>query len=96
MLDYMAIIKGHTANAVLQSPDMPDFRLMIGEAEDLDTIQLRIPQTTIPKSVAKSVKQLEETCDNDTLMDAINAGTLEVNDISTSIAMLANKTEVSQ
>ena len=90
-IDNMAIIKAHTRQAILESPDMPDMRLMIGYTEDLNSIALKIPQTKIPKTVAKSVKQLSDSMDNDTLMSAIANGAIEVNDVSTNIAMLNEK-----
>lgn len=90
-IDNMSIIKAHTRRAVLESPDMPDIRLMIGYTEDLQSIALQIPQTKIPKTVAKSVKHISESMDNDSLMEAIANGEISINDVSTNIGMLNEK-----
>ena len=90
-VDNMSIIKAHTRRAVLESPEMPDIRLMIGYTEDLQSIALQIPQTRIPKTVAKSVKQISESMDNDSLMKAIANGEISINDVSTNIGMLNEK-----
>lgn len=95
MFDNMCIIKAHTRRAVLESPDMPDVQLMIGEAEELDGVTLRIPQTKLPKAVVKSVKTISDSMDNDTLMDAIANNVLEVNDISMNVALLNEKMKLS-
>ena len=90
-MDNMSIIRGHTRKQVLHLPDIPDALLMIGSAEQLDGIMLRIPQTIIPKEVAKSVRTLTETVDNTTLMQAISDNLIEIDDISTNVAILNAK-----
>lgn len=90
-VDNMGIIKAHTRKAVLESPDMPDIRLMVGYTEDLQSIALEIPQTRIPKTIAKSVKQISDSMDNDTLIHAIADGEISINDVSTNIGMLNEK-----
>lgn len=90
-VDNMSIIKAHTRKAVLEMPDMPDLRLMIGYTEDLQSIALQVPQTRIPKTVAKSVKQISDSMDNDSLMRAIANGEISINDVSTNIGMLNEK-----
>ena len=90
-VDNMGIIKAHTRKAILEMPDMPDLRLMIGYTEDLQSIALQVPQTRIPKTVAKSVKQISDSMDNDSLMRAIADGEISINDVSTNIGMLNEK-----
>lgn len=90
-INNMAIMRGHLRNAVLETPDIPDDRLMIADAEERDSVLLRIPQTKIPASVAKTVKKLNDTMDNATLMQAVADNQIEVNDISTNIALLNSK-----
>lgn len=90
-VDNMGIIKAHTRKAVLEMPDMPDLRLMVGYTEDLQSVALQVPQTRIPKTVAKSVKQISDSMDNDSLMRAIADGEISINDVSTNIGMLNEK-----
>lgn len=90
-IDNMALIKAFTRKSVLERPDIPDEGLMIGYTENLDSVNLRIPQSTVPKGVARSVIKMQETCSNDQLNAAIAGNIIEVNDVSLNIALLQGK-----
>lgn len=84
---YRNIINGIALGVLLKNPDMPDYRLMIGTAEHLDSVPLLISQTKIPSKVAESMEE-KNTLSNDALEKAIANNTLEINDVSDSGAIL--------
>lgn len=87
-MDYRKIVNGIAVRQLIKSPDMPDYHLMIGTAEQLDNVSLLIPQHKVPSEVAKGLEKLE-TISNETIEQAIINGTLEVNDFNYNNAVIA-------
>lgn len=86
-MEYRKMLDRIALGVLLQNPDIPDFHLMVGTAEDLSSQPLLIPQHTIPKEVAKSLSNLN-TLSNENIINAINDGVLEVNDFNGNTAVI--------
>lgn len=57
---YRQFLNKQGAKALLKSPDIPDFHLMVGEAEDLSSKPIMIYENVMPKQVAKYLPRMED------------------------------------
>ena len=87
-MGYREILNAHALGVLLNSPDIPDFHLMVGSAEELESLPLLIPQHKIPKEVADNLSKMD-SLSNDQITNAIASGTLEINDFNGNTALLA-------
>ena len=85
---YRNIINSIALGVLLKNPDMPDYRLMIGTAEQLDSVPLLISQTKIPTKVAETLEKTQRMT-NEELEQSIANNSLEVNDFSSNTAILS-------
>ena len=87
-MGYLQSINSIAYNVLTKNPDIPDFHLMVGTAECLDSMPLLIQQAKIPKGVAKQL-QTYETMSNEDIENAIADNMLEINDFNGNTAVLA-------
>lgn len=85
---YMQMLNAHALSQIKRKPDVPDWRLMIGTAEDLTPQPVLIQQYQIPKEVANNLTKLNQL-NNDEIALAIDNNILEVNDYNGNTALLA-------
>ena len=90
MIDYRAVINGFAFGVLHKNPDIPDYHLMVGTAEDLSPQPVLIEQATIPKEVADQLHRYDGMTDEQTYY-AIANGILEVNDYNGNTTILAGK-----
>lgn len=90
MIDYRSIINAFAFGVLYQNPDIPDYRLMVGTAEDLTPQPVLTEQAQIPKEIATQLHKYEDMDDEQTY-NAIANGILEVNDYNGNTAILAGK-----
>lgn len=87
---YRDVIDRFALMQLLKLPNIPDFHLMIGSAEELNGLPLLVyDSAAIPAGVAQNMKIAEEkTSEEIAAMIANNE--LEVNDINWNIALIGN------
>ena len=88
-MSYRKILNGIALGVLLKAPEIPDYHLMVGTAEHLDSVPLLINQTKIPTKVAENLEKVN-TLSNETIEQALAAGTLEINDFNGNTAILGS------
>lgn len=85
---YRQIIDRFALNQLLKLPNIPDFHLMIGSAEQLDGLPLLVYENAaIPTEIAGNMQITEEKT-NEEIAAMIADGQLEVNDLNWNLATL--------
>lgn len=87
-MEYRQTLDRIALSVLNRTPDIPDYHLMVGSAEELASLPVLIPQHEIPKEVAHSLTQLNDL-DNDTIEKLIDEQSLEINDFNGNTALLA-------
>lgn len=88
MQNYRRIINGIAFNVLTKPVEMPDYHLMVGTAENLSDVPLKIKQTKVPTKIVENLEKLE-TLSNDSIENAIANNMLEINDFNGNTAILA-------
>ena len=86
-MDYMQMLNLHALKQFSHGVSMPDFHLMIGEAESLRPQKMEISQATIPGDVAENLRRLDGLTDEERT-EAIANNILEVNDFNGNTAIV--------
>ena len=87
-MEYRQTIDRIALSVLNRSPDIPDYHLMVGTAEELAPLPVLIPQHEVPKEVAQSLTKLNDL-DNDTVAKLVDEQSLEINDFNGNTALLA-------
>ena len=88
-MDYWEMLNRHALISLIKSPEIPDYHLMVGSAENLAPTSIGVAQMTVPKEVAKNLSKFEDMTDEEKIK-AIADGTLEVNDFNGNIATIGD------
>lgn len=86
-MDYMQMLNLHALKQLSHEIDVPDFHLMIGEAECLSRQKAEISQATIPKDVYENLRHLDGLTDEER-KEAIANNILEINDFNGNTAIV--------
>ena len=90
MSDYRQIINGFAFNQLSKLPNIPDFHLMVGSAECLESLPVLVYENaTVPNEVVENMKKVNNMT-NEEIEQAINDNTLEVNDMNLNLATLGS------
>lgn len=74
--------------SVNKMPNIPDYHLMVGSAEDLGSLPLLIyKNASVPKEIAENIQTMQNL-NSDDIAEAIANNTLEVNDLNGNMAFL--------
>lgn len=91
---YRNIINAFGLKAMIKNPQIPDYHLMVGSAEELGSLPLLVyTNTSVPKEVVDNMNRVSEM-NNEQLYSALAYGGLEVNDLNYNIATLPIGEEV--
>ena len=87
---YRQIIDGFGLQSLIKQPNIPDFHLMVGSAENISPLPLVIVNTyKIPKQVVNNMEELKDINSED-IANAIANNNLEVNDLNWNLALIGN------
>ena len=87
---YRQVIDAFALQSLAKAPSIPDYHLMVGSAEVLDSLPLLVyEKATIPKGLVSNMQELKQL-DNEEIQQAIADGELEVNDLNWGLALLGN------
>lgn len=85
---YRQILNAVALSQIRRDPDIPDFHLMVGSAEDLTPQPITIYTSAhVPKEIVTGWEKLQDT-NNETIQQAIEDGNLEVNDLPSYVHFL--------
>ena len=84
-MGYRSIIDGIALSQIQRVPDIPDYHLMIGSAEELSPQPVTIyTQAKVPKEIVSGWETLNKRT-NEELQQAIADGTIEVDDLASQV-----------
>lgn len=87
---YRQVIDRFALQSLVKQPNIPDFHLMVGSAEELGTLPILVYKNTdIPKEVVNGLN-VYKNMTSDEVAQAIADNNLEVNDINGTIALLGS------
>ena len=87
---YRQVIDRFALNQLIKNPIIPDFHLMVGSAEILDSLPLLVYEhASIPSEIAGNMKITEEKT-NEEIEQMISNNELEVNDLNWNLALLGS------
>ena len=87
---YRQVIDRFALNQLIKNPNIPDFHLMVGSAEILDSLPLLVyKNASIPSEIAGNMKITEEKT-NEEIEQMISNNELEVNDLNWNLALLGS------
>ena len=87
---YRQVIDKFGLQSLVKQPNIPDFHLMVGSAENISPLPLIIVNTyKIPQQVINNMEELKEI-DSETIANAIANNNLEVNDLNWNLALIGN------
>lgn len=89
-MNYRSVIDRYALNSLLKLPQIPDFHLMVGSAENLDGIPLLVQKNSaVPHAVAENIKEQSKST-NDELQQKIADNSIEVDDLNFNIATIGD------
>lgn len=87
---YRQVIDGFARNSLIKAPNIPDFHLMVGSAEETSSVPLLVYENAeIPSEIVKNMAQMSNLTQNE-IAEKIANNTLEVNDINGSVALIGS------
>lgn len=78
-MDYRRNVNSHARGVLLNPPNIPDYHLMVGSAEDLESKPLMIYEKAYPKVATESILQNQNLTDNE-IEEKLTNDVLEVNE----------------
>ena len=83
-MTYRQNINRQAYNVINKLPDMPDYHLMIGDAEELNTVPVLIAKTYVPKYAVKTQADIS-TATDDEIAYMLENNIIEVNDLNANV-----------
>ena len=75
-------------NALTKAPNIPDYHLMVGCAEDLTSVPLMVyKNASVPKEIASNIQSMSKLS-NEQIAEAIANNEIEVNDLNAYTSIL--------
>lgn len=87
---YRQVLDKFGLQSLVKQPNIPDFHLMVGSAENISPLPLFIVNTyKIPTQVVNNMEALKDVS-SDEISKAIADNNLEVNDLNWNLALIGN------
>ena len=84
---YRQILNGFAMKSLSKMPNIPDYRLMVGSAEDLASLPTLVQANYIPSNLLAMQADVSKLS-NEEIANGIENGTLEVNDFMANIGSI--------
>lgn len=88
-MGYRRFLNCIAKKELVKKPEIPDFKLMVGEAENLTPLPLVIYKKGIPKEVAPIVGNVAQLSSEE-IAKKLSENTLEVNDMCGNVATIGS------
>lgn len=92
MGDYRSIINRQALNVLTKIPDVPDFRLMVGNAEELHSLPILVFADYMPANTSAILPKTSELTYEE-VQAQLATGKLSIDDFFTNTFPLGNPTE---
>ena len=90
MNNYRNVIDKFALNTLSKLPNIPDFHLMVGSAECLNSLPLLVyKNASIPKEVVENMNDAKEYSLQD-ISEAVAENQLEINDLNWNLALIGS------
>lgn len=89
-MSYRQQINKHGLRALNKAPNIPDYHLMVGSAEDLSSKPLVLYEKALPDNVGNMVRASQALKEDENLQEKLNTNVLEVNDIMGNISLIGS------
>ena len=86
-MEYNSMLCKHALSMFSKGVEIPDYHLMVGDAEDKTSQNIMIPVKKVPKEIAENMNKYEQMSDSE-IMTAIDENMLEVNDLNDNVFLL--------
>ena len=87
---YRQVLDKFGLQSLVKQPNIPDFHLMVGSAENISPLPLVIVNTyKIPTQVVNNMEALKDVSSEE-ISKAIADNNLEVNDLNWNLALIGN------
>lgn len=87
---YRQVLNGFAIKSLAKRPNIPDFHLMVGSAECLESLPVLVyNNASVPVEVVQNL-QMANSMSNDEIAQAIADGNLEPDDLSWNKALLGS------
>ena len=83
-MTYKQNINRQAYNVINKLPDVPDYHLMIGDAEELNTVPVLVAKTYVPKYAVKTQADISSATD-DEIAFMLENNIIEVNDLNANV-----------
>ena len=87
MAEYRAILNAFALNTLTKAPNIPDYHLMVGSAEELSGLPTLVPNSYVPSQVIEMQADVSKLTDEE-IAQALENNVLEVNDLNINIASI--------
>ena len=89
-MNYRNVIDRYALNTLFKLPQIPDFHLMVGSAENLDGIPLLVQKnSSVPNAVAENITEMSKST-NDELQQKIADNVIELDDLNFNTATIGD------
>lgn len=89
-MGYRQVIDKFALHNLIKSPNIPDYHLMIGSAENHEGLPLLIYQEAkIPTALTGNYKEIQKMTSDD-ISNAIAENNLEINDLNWNLALIGS------
>lgn len=89
-MNYRGVIDRYALNTLIKLPQIPDFHLMVGSAENLDGIPLLVQKNSaVPQAVAENIQEQSKST-NDELQQKIADNVIELDDLNFNVATIGD------
>ena len=83
-MTYKQNINRQAYNVLNKLPEVPDYHLMIGNAEELNTVPVLVTKTYVPKYAVKTQADIS-TATDDEIAYMLENNIIEVNDLNANV-----------
>lgn len=80
MANYRKILNAQGLKNLSKLPQIPDYHLMVGSAENLGSLPIIVYEKGIPKEVSVMVQNMSEISDQE-MAEKLTAGEISINDM---------------
>lgn len=88
-MSYQQLLNGHALGALHKPPRIPDYHLMVGSAERLESLPLLVSTATYSKDVAKMITKTQQLSEEE-VTEKLTNNLLEVNDFIENTALIGS------
>lgn len=79
MSEYRQVLDSFALHTLMKNPDIPDYHLMVGSAEMMDSLPVMIYQDFVPAQYAPLVREMKDLS-TEQIQEGFDSGQLTIDD----------------